>query len=121
MWRYLKGMEWIVSSIGVSGILIAFGFLIDLAFQERLGYQVSYFSSIIVYVTLAGAFLVDSSFLILHWVSEYPLLTFVSLLLLIILTFIARRYGINSHAFTPKATTVSLLLLTLFSFTILVR
>lgn len=57
--RLLSAPNWIVSTLGFTGILVVFGFIVDQAFQTRLGYQIQHEWSLQHYAALGGRFLYD--------------------------------------------------------------
>ena len=52
-----KWIGWILTSAGLSGLLVAIGFIVDLSYQERIGYQFHEWQSIVKYLIFASDFL----------------------------------------------------------------
>ena len=46
MEKHIESLKWLLSSIGVTGVLVFIGFVIDLSFQDHLGFQSNALGSI---------------------------------------------------------------------------
>lgn len=86
---YGRVAEWLLTGGGTLAILLCIGFIVDLSFQERLGYQLGHSRSAVDYMSLAGEFLLTSVIQSLQWIlGHYVVLGIV----LFVFVVIRKRY-----------------------------
>lgn len=76
--RFFKALKWLATSIGVSGLFIATGFLIDTAYQDRLGFDVGRSGEILHLTIEAGRFFVDLVLISFTALADHPIVTVVA-------------------------------------------
>ncbi|HEX8670298.1 MAG TPA: hypothetical protein VF710_00335 [Longimicrobium sp.] len=59
-WLSTQTLGWIIGSVGVIGLLVGIGFVIDSAYQDLLGYDYQGLQSVAHYATLTGTFAYDT-------------------------------------------------------------
>ncbi len=92
--RLLTALKWLLTSIGISGLFLATGFLVDTAYQARLGYDAGTSGEILHLSVEAGRFFVDLLLISFTAVADHLVITgTVIVLAALALTGPGRRIG----------------------------
>jgi hypothetical protein len=95
----LEALKWLFTTIGLSGILLAIGFISDFAYQDRLGYKLSSTEDLAGYSLEAGRFLVSAATMVLSWLwAPRHFLVLVMLVLIAALLDFGRRLFTKSRS-----------------------
>lgn len=90
--RVLTILKWFLTSVGISGLFIATGFLIDAAYQVRLGYDIGRSGEILHLTIEAARFYVDLVLISFTALADHPLVTGITAALgLLVMTGRGRR------------------------------
>jgi hypothetical protein len=118
-----SSVKWVLTTLGVSGILLATGFVSDFSYQDRLGYQLSGAADALTYSIEAGRFFVSVATLTLSWIfiPSHLVAILGIACVAVIAGSIQRRYlppwaGSTSHDRVGAITVISLLVLKMMLF-----
>ena len=67
----IRVIVWILGSAGISGVIVALGFVVDVGYQERLGYQLHHGRAMSAYLVAGGNFIMTIFFHVAEWLADY--------------------------------------------------